>query len=310
MNIDHMTTYLEVVKRGSFSGAAKHLGLTQPGVSQQIRRLENDVGVPLLDRRERRVVMTGAGREFQRFASRVLAARSDFDEKLKDLTGQVSGRLALGASTVPGEFILPGLLAAFIALHPAVEASVEIGDTGNITDMVRTAECDLGFVGARVSHRGMKQESFLEDELVLIVPSSHPLAEKKSIAIADLGQERLITRERGSGTMQNVYAMLEKAGFDARIWRHAQVFGSTQAIISAVEAGLGVAFVSDFAARSAIASRRISGLRIEGVPLKRQLYITYLDRTPPTRLQREFLSFSLTWAKENGHIPSPLTGEG
>ena len=180
MNIDHMTTYLEVVKRGSFSGAAKHLGLTQPGVSQQIRRLENDVGVPLLDRRERRVVMTGAGREFQRFASRVLAARSDFDEKLKDLTGQVSGRLALGASTVPGEFILPGLLAAFIALHPAVEASVEIGDTGNITDMVRTAECDLGFVGARVSHRGMKQEPFLEDELVLIVPSSHRLQRRKA----------------------------------------------------------------------------------------------------------------------------------
>ncbi len=310
MNLDHLTTYLEVVKRGSFSGAATHLGLTQPGVSQQVRRLENDLGVPLLDRRERRVVMTVAGREFQRFASRVLAARSDFDEKLKDLTNEVSGRLNIGASTVPGEFILPGLLADFIALHPAVEASVEIGDTGDISEMVRTAECDLGFVGARVSHRGMKQEPFLEDELVLIVPSSHPLAEKKSITIADLGQERLITRERGSGTMQNVYGMLEKAGFDPRSWRRAQVFGSTQAIISAVEAGLGVAFVSDFAARSAIASRRISGLRIEGVPLKRQLYITYLDRPPPTRLQREFLSFSLTWAKENGHIPSPLTGEG
>ena len=199
MNLDHLTTYLEVVKRGSFSGAAKHLGLTQPGVSQQVRRLEKDIGIPLLDRRERRVIMTAAGLEFHRFASRVLAARSEFDEKLKDLTGQVSGRLALGASTVPGEFILPGLLAGFIALHPAVEASVEIGDTGNITDMVRTAECDLGFVGARISHRGLKQEPFLEDELVLIVPSSHPLAEKKSIVIADLGQERLITRERGSG---------------------------------------------------------------------------------------------------------------
>ena len=104
--------------------------------------------------------------------------------------------------------------------------------------------------------------------------------------------------------MQNVYAMLEKAGFDPRGWRNAQVFGSTQAIISAVEAGLGVAFVSEFAARAAIASRRISALRIEGVPLKRQLYITYLDRNSPTRLQREFLSFSLTWAKENNPIPS------
>ena len=304
MNLDHLTTYLEVVKRSSFSGAAKHLGLTQPGVSQQVRRLENDLGLPLLDRRERRISMTAAGREFHRFASRVLAARSDLDEKLKDLTGEVSGRLALGASTVPGEFILPGLLADFIALHPAVEASVEIGDTGDITEMVRIAECDMGFVGARISHRGMKQEPFLEDELVLIVPPSHHLSERNSIAIADLGQERLITRERGSGTMQNVYAMLEKAGFDPRSWRHAQVFGSTQAIISAVEAGLGVAFVSEFAARSAIASQRISFLRIEGVPLKRQLYITYLDRNSPTRLQREFLSFSLTWVKENNPIPS------
>ena len=298
MNLDHLTTYLEVVKRGSFSGAAKHLGLTQPGVSQQVRRLENDLGVPLLDRRERRIAMTGAGREFHRFATRVLAARSDLSEKLKDLTGQVSGRLIIGASTVPGEYILPRLLADFIALHPAVEASVEIGDTRDITDMVRTAECDIGFVGARLSNRGMKQEPFLEDELVLVVPVSHPFAGRDSIAIADLGQERLITRERGSGTMQNVYRMLEGAGFDPRNWRNAPVFGSTQAIISAVEAGLGVAFVSEFAARSAITSKHISALRIDHVPLKRQLYITYLTRNSSTRLQREFLSFSLNWPKE------------
>ena len=298
MNLDHLTTYLEVVKRGSFSGAARHLSLTQPGVSQQVRRLENDLGVTLLDRRERRIAMTGAGREFHRFATRVLAARSDLSEKLKDFTGQVSGRLIIGASTVPGEYILPRLLADFIALHPAVEASVEIGDTRDITDMVRTAECDIGFVGARLSNRGMKQEPFLEDELVLVVPVSHPFAGKDSIAIVDLGQERLITRERGSGTMQNVYRMLGGAGFDPRNWRNAPVFGSTQAIISAVEAGLGVAFVSEFAARAAITSNHISALRIDHVPLKRQLYITYLTRNSSTRLQREFLSFSLNWPQE------------
>ena len=300
MNLDHLTTYLEVVKRGSFSGAARHLGLTQPGVSQQVRRLEDDLGFALLDRRKRRIAMTDAGQEFHRFASRVLDARSEFEERLRELDGELGGRLALGASTVPGEFILPGLLAEFMALHPAVEASVEIGDTEDVVEMVRTAEVDLGFVGARVSRRGVKQAPFLEDELLLIVPPSHPLAGEDNIAVTALARERLITRERGSGTMQNVHRMLKETGFDSQGWRHAPVFGSTQAIISAVEAGLGVAFVSEFAARAAIASRRISGLRIKEVPLKRQLYIIYLDRDFSARLQKEFLAFSLGWAGERG----------
>lgn len=305
MNLDHLATYLEVVKRGSFSGAARHLGLTQPGVSQQVRRLENDLGVPLLDRRERRISMTAAGREFHRFASRVLAARSDFDERVRDLAGLVAGRLSLGASTVPGEFILPRLLADFTAIHPAVEASVEIADTDAVVELVRTGECDLGFVGAPVTNRGLKQEPFLQDELVLIVPRSHPLAGRNNIPISDLATESLITRERGSGTMQNVHKLLEKAGFDSENWRRAPVFGSTQAIISAVEAGLGVGIVSEFAARATMDSQRISGLRIENVPLKRQLYIIYLTKQLSTRLQKEFLAFSLDWA--NRKQPTPMS---
>ncbi|MCH8087096.1 MAG: LysR family transcriptional regulator [Chloroflexi bacterium] len=296
MNLEHLRTYLEIVKRGSFSEAARHLGMTQPGVTLQIQKLERDLGVPLLDRKEGGVGMTGAGEEFHRFAVKVLAEKLALEDRLQGLSGEISGRLALGASTVPGEYILPRLLADFIRLHPAVEASVQVGDTDTVADMLMRSECDLAFLGASVERRGFRREKFLDDELVLIVPVSHHFAGRKSVPIVELEEEKLIIREAGSGTMQSVHHLLQHAGFDSRLWQHAPVFGSTQAIVSAVEAGLGVAFVSAFAAEKSIECGRIAALGVEGVPLKRDLYITYLDKHLTTKLLQEFLSFALLWA--------------
>ena len=173
-----------------------------------------------------------------------------------------------------------------------------IGDTDAIAEKLMRAECDLAFVGAAIEGKGPRRVKFMDDELVLIVPSSHPFAGRDTIPLVELEGEKLITRETGSGTTRSVSQILQQAGFDGRRWQHVPVFGSTQAIVSAVEAGLGVAFVSAFAARRSIDIGLISGVRIEGVPLKRDLYIIYLEHHLTSRLQQEFLSFSLLWASK------------
>ena len=298
MNLENLRAYIEVVKLESFSEAARHLAVTQPAVSHQIQKLERDLGVHLLDRKEGGVSMTAAGEQFHRFALKVLSEEIHLTEKLQGLTGTVNGKLVLGASTVPGEYILPRLLGHFVELHPAVEASVLVGDTDAVAEKVMSGECDLGFVGAVVEGRGLKRSEFLTDELVLIVPITHPLAGRTSVPIADLEGEKLIDREAGSGTMRSARQILQQTGFDGRQWQKAMTFGSTQAIVSAVEAGLGVAFVSVFAAQKSIECGHIGALRIDGVPLKRDLYVTYLENHLTSRLQQEFLSFALLWASK------------
>ncbi len=297
MNLEYLKTYIEVVKRSSFSEAAKRLSLSQPAVTHQIQKLERDLGMHLLDRKEGSVTMTSAGEQFHSFALNVLSEQHRLSERLQGLTGEVSGKLELGASTVPGEYIVPRLLGDFSAVHPAVEASVEIGDTAVISQRLLGAECDLAFVGAPVEGRGLHIEKFLDDDLVLIVSESHPFARRQTINLEELEGEKLITRESGSGTMESVYKLLNEAGFDGRKWQRAPVFGSTQSIVSAVEARLGVAFVSSFAARRSIESGSIRSLKIEGVELKRHLYITYLENHLTSRLQHEFLSFAIQWAR-------------
>ncbi|MFQ5875009.1 MAG: selenium metabolism-associated LysR family transcriptional regulator [Dehalococcoidia bacterium] len=300
MNLEHLRTYVEIVKRGSFSEAAKHLALSQPAVTHQIQKLERDLGVHLLDRKEGGATMTAAGEEFHRFAQKVLSEEFQLSERLQGLTGEVDGKLELGASTVPGEYILPRLLGDFTRRYPAVEASVQIGGTDAIAEKLMQGECDLAFVGAVVEGRGVQRVKFLDDDIVLIVPTSHPFARRTGISLEELEAEKLITRETGSGTIRSVHQMLSQAGFDGRRWLHAPVFGSTQAIVSAVEARLGVAFVSAFAAQRSIECGLISAVRIDGVPLKRDLYITYLEKHLTSKLQQEFLSFALLWASRQG----------
>ena len=302
MNLEHLRTYVEVVKRESFSEAAKHLGITQPAVSHQIQKLERDMGVYLLDRKESGAAMTTAGEEFHVFALKVLSEEIKLTERLQGLTGAVSGKLILGASTVPGEYILPRLLGDFIELHPGVEASVLIGDTDAVAEMVMSGECDVGFIGAIVEGRGLKRAELLSDELVLIVPMGHPLTNYPGVSVSDLEGEKLIAREAGSGTMRSARQILQQAGLDGGQWQRAMTFGSTQAIVSAVEAGLGVAFVSVFAAQKSIECGRIRALRIDGVPLKRDLYVIYLENHLISRLQQEFLSFAFIWASKQ---PAP-----
>lgn len=304
MDTANLRTFLEIVRRGSFSEAASALALSQPAVTFQVQRLERDLGVRLLERGGGRISLTAEGEEFRRYAEKTLDQERLLRESLSRLTSEISGRLSIAASTVPGEFLVPSLLADFTRHYPDVQATVSVADTEQVVERVLHAECDLGFTGARSERGGFQQVLFLRDPVVLIVPPAHPFAARAGVRLEELHGQPLVTREVGSGTMSNVRHLLQQAGYDTRDWANATVLGSTQAVISAVQAGLGISFVSAYAAALATRAGAIRALTVDGVKLERDLYIVYQEGRLSTRLQREFVAFAQSWGQT--HAPPAL----
>ncbi|HID64454.1 MAG TPA: LysR family transcriptional regulator [Anaerolineae bacterium] len=297
MNLDHVRSFLEVIKRGSLSEAARTLGVSQPAVSNQIKRLERELGVELLVRGERGVVsLTAAGEAFLAFAGQVAAAHEEMLQRLNHLKEEVSGELVIAASTTPGEFVLPQLLSDFKARYPQVEAKVTIADTRDVVEKVLAHECDIGFIGAPIERPRLTLDPLLKDEIVLAVYPDHPFAGRETIRLEELQGQRLILREEGSGTRRSLEQLLAERGEKLPENNVVLVLGSTHAIIEAIQARLGIGFVSAFAVSRLQASGQLCPVPIAGLSLTRDLFIAYEEGQLSTRLRQEFLTFAREWA--------------
>ena len=226
MNLAYFRSYLEVVKRGGFSEAGKALGLSQPTVSFHIQRLEEELVAKLLERQGGRIVVTAAGLEFQAFAEKVLQEQLSLQERLGALQEEVAGMLSLGASTNPGEYILPRIVAEFRRLYPKVSANISIADTAEIVEKVLGRQCDAGFVGAEVKRRGLDVQKIAEDPLLLIAPPDHPLAGRSSVSMAELEKQDFVVREEGSGTQKTVEELMHASGMNPSRLKGAVIAGS------------------------------------------------------------------------------------
>lgn len=291
MNLDYLRTYLEVIKRGSFSEVAKKLSISQPAVSFQIQRLEQDLGVRLIDRRQKAITMTQAGKRLLRFAESVEQERDHLQRDLDQLREEVTGNLIVTASTIPGEFLLPSLLSEFKASHPAVSAKVVVSDSLTVISEVLNSSYEVGFCGAVPEKRELESFKVAEDEIVLIVFPEHPFASRGEISVTDLEGEPLIFREETSGTQQNLQAILSKAGLDLKKWVPNLVLGTTQAVVSTVELRTGIAFVSNLAIKNSLALGLVKQVTVSGLRINRDFYCVYRRERIVSRLLDEFIAF-------------------
>jgi len=297
MNLDHVRSFLEVIKRGSLSEAARALGISQPAVSNQIKGLERELGTELLIRDERGVVsLTAAGEVFLAFAERVVAAHEELLQQLDHLKEAVSGELVIAASTTPGEYVLPQLLSDFKACYLQVEAKVTIADTGDVVEKVLTRECDIGFIGAPIERPRLILAPLIKDEIVLAVYPDHPFAGREAIRLEELQGQRLILREEGSGTRRSLEQLLSERGEKLPEDNVVLVLGSTHAIIEAIQSRLGIGFVSAFAVSRLQASGQLGTVPIARFSLTRDLFVAYEEGQLSTRLRQEFLTFAQAWA--------------
>jgi DNA-binding transcriptional LysR family regulator len=291
MNIEHLKTFQEIVRLGSFSDVAKKLGISQPAVSFQIQKLEQELGMRLVDRSQRTITLTQAGQRLLRFAETVAAERESLRADLEQMREDISGDLHIAASTIPGEFLLPSLLAEFKKMHPAVKIRLDVSDSLTVIDRIRDHTCEIGFCGVTPEGRDLTSFKVAGDEIVLIVFPGHPFARKGEIAPDELEGEPLIFREATSGTQRSLENLLSRAGLNIRKWVPNMVLGSTQSVVSAVAAGAGIAFISNLAIKNSLSQGYVRQVSVKGLRLVRDFYCVYRQERIVSRLLEGFINF-------------------
>jgi DNA-binding transcriptional LysR family regulator len=236
--------------------------------------------------------LTPAGARVLDFARETLASLETLERQLAALKTAGPGTVVLAASTIPGEHILPGLLAQFRQAHPEIEVRVTISDTGEVVEKLLEDAADIGIIGSVPARPGLRLEQFVGDEIVLAVPPDHPFAGREAVSVEELRGQPLILRERGSGTRHSVESALEAAGQSLPPGAASFTLGSTQAILQAVTQGLGLGFVSARASAPLEADGRLACVRLSGVDLSRTLYLALLPGRAADPLLSRFMDFA------------------
>jgi DNA-binding transcriptional LysR family regulator len=289
-DLRQLEIFCKVVELQSFTKAAAAVHLAQASVSERIANLERSVGVQLLDRLGRQVVPTKIGQRLYERAVELLDARRDLCIELEELLGVERGSLLIGASTIPGEYILPTELARFRQRRPGVLVRVLGGDSASIATLIAAGEVELGFVGSRTKQEGLRFQPLWDDELVVAVPAKHRWRRRKTIALADLVSEPFVLREPGSGTRRTMEEAMREAGVETQLAVVAEL-GSTAAVKQAVVQGLGISVLSRRALDLELAAGAVSTLRIKGLSLRRHFYLAWDRRRARSPLCREFADF-------------------
>lgn len=228
----------------SFTKAAESLHMTQPAVTFQVRQLEEYFNTRLFDRTHNRISLTEAGQRVFEYADRIFATYAEMENAVRDLTGEVSGVLVVGASTTIAEYMLPALLGEFKAKYPEVNIRLQVANTEGIVSMVENNAIDLGVVEAPVTNKNLVVENCRMDQMVLIVGPKHPLAKEKSFPLERLVDFPYICREEGSGTREVMLEHLIASGTAPMDLNIAMELGSPEAVKGAVEAGMGISILS------------------------------------------------------------------
>jgi LysR family transcriptional regulator, low CO2-responsive transcriptional regulator len=272
MDIRDLQVFLAVVKHLNFTRAGEEVHLSQPSVSVRIRRLEDELQVKLFEQVNKKVVLLEAGRVLESHAWRAVAALADACKAIEDLKGLEFGSLRIGASTTPGMYLVPRIIAEFKRQHPKILISLNIRNTRQVEIDVTKNEFDLGFVGGHLVSDDIEWIPWRTDEIVLIVPPNHCLAKRKQIKLNDLANEQLLCREPGSATRAEVEKKL--AALDFRLGSAADL-DNPEAVKQAVANGLGIAFISQFAVETDLRAKTLVAVKVQSLRINRELKIIY-----------------------------------
>ncbi|MHB1131065.1 MAG: LysR substrate-binding domain-containing protein [Chloroflexota bacterium] len=268
MNLEQLQTFCAVAEQGGFSRAAAARYLAQSTVSMQIAGLEKELGVRLFERLGWRVVLTDAGRDLLGRTTRILSEVEDARRAMAEHRGLVAGRLQIGASHTVGNYVVPNLFGQYNALYPGVRLVLEIATTPRVAERVAEGSLDLGLVEAPVEGSDLVTRPFQTDELVLLVPKTHPWVGLGAIDPAELATERFITREPDSVSRRIVRERLRALGVELQPTLE---MGTPEAVREAVSAGLGVGIVSRHVASLALAAGVVAEVAVRGLRAERYL---------------------------------------
>jgi len=291
LNLNELNIFLVAAECGNFSEAGRRLHLSQPAISQTISNLEKDMGMELFERIGRTQRLTEAGQVLKPMAIELLAGAKRLQETMASLQGEVVGELNIGCSTASGKYLLPGLIARFRRKYSKVRVNVIVNDRNAVIEKVISGEFSLGVSSKKIEHRELEYQEFFNDDVILIVSAKHAWAAYRQIYPDDLLDEPIILREESAGTLEVLLDGLHQFDITSDMLNIAMVLGNAEAIEMAVEEDIGIAFVSRLAAMRGIELGRVVEVKVDGLTLKRKIYLTRTRHLPLARAQLEFWDF-------------------
>ncbi|MHB9096069.1 MAG: selenium metabolism-associated LysR family transcriptional regulator [Eubacteriales bacterium] len=289
-SLRQLKAFITVAENKSFTKAAKLLYMTQPAISAQIKALEERLEVSLMERNDKNMVLTEAGQIFFQEAQKIISLYDVFMGSLDELKGVRKGKIFLAASTIPGEYVLPCLVGGFNKIYPGVELSLKIADTGIVAEQLVKRTADIGMIGARVKNDALHLEEFMKDELI-VIGQPQEVDPVKQMSLKELAASNLVLRESESGTRMVLFEQLKKSGIDTHKLRVIMELGSTRAVITAVQNGLGLSVVSRLAAGDALELGKIREISVPGIDLQRSLYLAWNDNKYQSHAVKAFLGY-------------------
>jgi len=290
-----LKVFRTVAEHLSFRKAGEQLKLTQPAVTLQIKALEEELSVRLLDRTGNRVALTAAGRVLLQQANAIAKMVVETQKELAALTDNHAGQLNLGASTSIAQYVLPQLLGQFRRQFPRVRISVVSGNTEVIVGHLLSGKIEIGLIEGPALRRDVRTEPFLDDELILVMPAAHPWANLHATSTEQLKGEPLLLREHGSGTRRVLETAFAKAGIARHDLNVVMELDSTEAILSSVEAGLGIGFVTRWAVVPRLPLGRIRTIPVKGLRITRKFLLLHPAGPKPRGVSGDFRQFTLNF---------------
>lgn len=306
MDIDRLKVFIDAAQTLSFSKTAQQLHVTQPTVSKYIHDLEKSLSVRLFERSGAGLSLTEAGQALLPAAHHLLMECHKFQDLAKSLESDVSGRLRIACTTAAGKYILPHLAARFRQLHPLVQISILACTQEGAIEELLEEDADLGVVSYEVASSRLDCQIFFTDQIILIAPANHLWGEREFIEPSEILDEPLILRETTSGTRRAL--LTELARHDIKL-DDLNIFlevGNAEAIVSAVEAGVGISFVSHMSAMYALATKSIVQVPIQGVHLTRKICMVRRAIDTPNRARDVFWGFIHDPANDDLYNPDKV----
>lgn len=295
LTLQQLKLFEAVSRNNSFTRAAEELHLTQPAVSIQVKRLEEQTGLPLFEQVGKKIFPTAAGKAMYAASVDILGRVAELKGTVEELKGEVKGPLQLAVVTTT-KYFMPHLLGQFLQTYPDVEPKMKFSNRARVVDRLMNNEDDFVVMGQIPTDKGLETYPFLENILCVVAPPSHPLAQQSNIQLLDLVKERFLEREIGSGTRLVFDQLLEKNGLQVEPYME---LGSSEAIKQGVMAGLGLAILSLHSLELERQAGRIVVLDVEGFPIARRWYAVHLKGKKLSLVAKTFLDFIL---KESNHV--------
>lgn len=300
MDIHRLMVFCKVIELQSFTRAAEAMCLTQPTVSEHIRSLEALLGEKLVDRLGREILPTPAGKILYQYAREMIHLRDKAVQALEKFKGNLSGSLLVGASTIPGTYILPGLIGSFKAGYPSINITLKIGGSGSVVQLLLDGSVEFGVIGAKWDDRRITMEEVYSDELVLVVFPGHPWETREYVETEELAGAPFILRERGSGTRLVMSQALDATGFSTSRLNVVAEMGSTEAVRQAVKAKIGAAILSAYAIKDDVANGSLCTVPLRDLRILRPFYLVHRKNRELSPLCSAFLE----------HLRADSTGKG